>query len=375
MGDARTVLMTADAAGGVITYAIELSRALARHGTRVVLAVMGGAPSATQRAAALAVPGLALHTSEYRLEWMDDPWEDVARAGEWLLAIEERTRPDVVHLNGYAHGALPFRAPKLVVAHSCVLSWFEAVEGRPAPAQFDRYRREVAAGIASAAALVAPTRAMLEVAVRHYGAHPRAWVIPNGRDAERFQPAAKEEAILSIGRLWDQAKNVAALSVAAGGLPWPVRVAGSAEAPGGGRRALSGVEHLGLLSEDEVASALARAAIYAAPARYEPFGLSILESALSGCALVLGDIPSLRELWSGAALFVDPADPEDLRRALCHVIADRELRAALGERARLAALRYSAERTALAYLALYDELIARPAVAPRHRAPAASPRS
>ncbi len=34
------------------------------------------------------------------------------------------------------------------------------------------------------------------------------------------------------------------------------------------------------------------------PARYEPFGLSVLEAALSGCALVLGDIPSLRE--SGA---------------------------------------------------------------------------
>ena len=33
------------------------------------------------------------------------------------------------------------------------------------------------------------------------------------------------------------------------------------------------------------------------PARYEPFGLSILEAALSGCALVLGDLPSLRELW------------------------------------------------------------------------------
>ena len=44
---------------------------------------------------------------------------------------------------------------------------------------------------------------------------------------------------------------------------------------------------------------MARASIYALPARYEPFGLSILEAALSGAALVLGDIPSLREVWGG----------------------------------------------------------------------------
>ena len=60
----------------------------------------------------------------------------------------------------------------------------------------------------------------------------------------------------------------------------------------------------------------ARAAVFAAPARYEPFGLGILEAALSGCALVLGDIASLRELWDGAAEFVDPDDPQALAAAL-----------------------------------------------------------
>ena len=57
-----------------------------------------------------------------------------------------------------------------------------------------------------------------------------------------------------------------------------------------------------------MADAYAAAAIYALPARYEPFGLSVLEAAQHGCALVLGDIDSLRENWDGAALFVDPDD-------------------------------------------------------------------
>ena len=76
------------------------------------------------------------------------------------------------------------------------------------------------------------------------------------------------------------------------------------------------VEHvrlLGKLSESELARHYARAAIYCLPARYEPFGLSVLEAALSGCALVLGDIPSLRENWTGAAEFAPPDDASAFR--------------------------------------------------------------
>jgi hypothetical protein len=74
---------------------------------------------------------------------MEDAWEDVRLSGEWLLDLEERIQPDVVHLNGYAHGALPWRSPTLIVGHSCVLSWWEAVKGEPAPPSWDRYHQEV----------------------------------------------------------------------------------------------------------------------------------------------------------------------------------------------------------------------------------------
>ncbi len=63
---------------------------------------------------------------------------------------------------------------------------------------------------------------------------------------------------------------------------------------------------LGLLAPAELADGM-RARIHLCVAGlYEPFGLSVLEAALSGCALVLGDIPSLRENWDGAADFAEP---------------------------------------------------------------------
>ena len=56
--------------------------------------------------------------------------------------------------------------------------------------------------------------------------------------------------------------------------------------------------------------------IFVSVARYEPFGLAVLEAAQAGCALVLSDIPTFRELWGGAALFV-PAN--DDRALVSHV--------------------------------------------------------
>ncbi len=91
-------------------------------------------------------------------------------------------------------------------------------------------------------------------------------------------------------------------------------------------------------------------------ARYEPFGLSVLEAALAGCALVLGDVPSLRELWDDAAVFVAPDDADALRGALAALIADARGRTRLAERAHERAGSYDTERMAAAYLALYSRL-------------------
>ena len=103
----QTVLMTADTVGGVWTYAMELSRELAQHDVNVVLATTGRLATEEQRRTARAIPGLTLLETDYKLEWQEDPWQDVAAAGTWLLNIEEAIRPDLVHLNGYVHAALP----------------------------------------------------------------------------------------------------------------------------------------------------------------------------------------------------------------------------------------------------------------------------
>jgi glycogen(starch) synthase len=316
-----SLLMTADTVGGVWTYALDLIRGLEPLGVQVHLATMGNPLSRSQQKEVAGLRNLVLHESNYKLEWMDNPWEDVEAAGDWLLNLEEEIQPDIIHLNNYCHGNLPWQAPLLITGHSCVLSWWQAVKGESAPKAYQAYAERVHDGLHSADVVVAPSKAFLGDLQRLYGQLHPSVVIPNARNNKAFSPGRKEEYILSVGRLWDEAKNISACQAAAAKLAWPIEVAGETEHPSGGRNASGGqLRVLGPLEPQKVAKKLSTAAIYVLPARYEPFGLSVLEAALSGCALVLGDIPSLRENWQGAALFANPDNPEDLQEKINFLI-------------------------------------------------------
>jgi len=344
------VLISTDTVGGVFTYTAELATALAAQGDEVVVATMGPRLRREQRAL---LPG-RVHESGFRLGLMDDPWDEVATAGRWLLALEEAERPDVVHLCSLAHGALPFQAPKVLVAHSCVLSWWRAVHGAEAPAEWDRYREETSAGLAGADAVVAPTQAMLDELEHDHRLPPGvATVIHDGSSAPLVPgEAEKRKLVMGAGRFWDPAKGLATLDAAAEGLAWPVVIAGD-PGEGGTRHA----ESTGVLGPTALAELRREASIYAAPATCEPFGLGILEAARDRCALVLGYIPSLRELWKGAAVFVEPGDEHALHEVLEALTRDRYLRAELAERAQLRAATYSIAYTADAYRRLYEQLV------------------
>ena len=332
--------MSTDAVGGVWTFADDLRAELANSGVEVVLATLGPEPPLDG--------GLWL---ECRLEWQDDPWDDVHLSGDWLREQAYSAGADVVHLNGYAHAARAWRAPVVVTAHSCVLSWHEAVRGTPAGPRWERYRDAVAAGLRAADAVVAPTAAMRGALRRHYGCDRCCRVIPNGVAPHLAAAAPREPFVRGAGRLCDEAKGLDTLDEAAAGLPWPIEVAGDA-----GTRRAGHVRLLGRLARDDLRARMARATIFAHPARYEPFGLAVLEAALAGCVLVLGDIDSLREQWDEAAVCVTPGDRDDLRATLEWLIADDTACDALARASQLRARRRTRRAMAAAYLELYSQL-------------------
>nr|GAJ37027.1 glycosyltransferase [Bradyrhizobium sp. DOA9] len=345
--------MTTDTVGGVWTYSCALAASLAASGAEVTLATMGPPANADQREM-LRGSRVRLIETDLALEWQDPEGRDLPHAERTLAGLEARLRPDIVHLNSFREATLPWRAPTVLVAHSCVNSWALACRdttwlGEP---RWTQYTERVAAALNSTEAWVCPSQSFHDDIVEIY--HPRSLgtVIWNGIAAGAL-PNRKRELIFAAGRLWDRAKNIEALAAAAPGLDWPAQIAGPADG-----NLPAGVTWVGSLPHDALRGRLQHASIFVSPALYEPFGLSVLEAAAAGCALVLSVIPTFRELWSGAARFFDPSDSQALRRILLELCADDRERTRLQRAAYEHSLSYSLARTTSAYQKLYEGLLA-----------------
>jgi glycosyltransferase involved in cell wall biosynthesis len=364
------VLMTTDAVGGVWTYALDLAREQAAAGAEVSLAVLGPEPTADQLAEARGVSGLALIGTGLPLDWLATEQAEILEVGAAIRSLARGLRVDLIHLNSPALAAGGgFSAPVVGACHSCEATWWSAVKDGPMPRDF-RWRSQVLwQGMMSCDALVAPTTAFAGATARTYEI-PRPFVVHNGR---RPPPAAigpRRRMVVTSGRLWDEGKNIAVLDAAAALIDAPLQAAGPLQGPAGGPVALRHAYGFGRLSSDQVAGWLSRAPIFASSALYEPFGLGVLEAAQAGCALVLSDIDTFRELWDGAALFADPRDPDAFAAALQALLDDRVQAERLGAQARTRAARYSVAAMSDGLLEIYRQL--RPEVFPINPAEAAA---
>ncbi|KAF0096285.1 MAG: hypothetical protein E1N59_252 [Puniceicoccaceae bacterium 5H] len=349
--------MTADTLGGVWTYAMELIKALEPYRVEVALVARGRLPTSDQREQAEKL-GCELICLPQKLEWMDDPWDDVAEAQAALQEIVHEVQPDLIHCNDYSAAAPRWEVPTVLTAHSCVYSWFQAVKGALPPQEWAPYRELVCQALERANVVVAPTRAMLE-ALRVYRADIRnARVIPNGRASAAFYTnVQKQPLVMAAGRIWDEGKNLDVLNYAGERLGWPIYVAGETKHPDQGAiQAAPSLRGLGFLGGEQMRQVLAAASIFAHPARYEPFGLAPLEAALAGCALVLGDIPSLRQVWGNAALYVSCDAPQAWHYTLRQLALDEERRREMASRALKRARFYSLEAFGRAHHNLYGEM-------------------
>jgi glycosyltransferase involved in cell wall biosynthesis len=358
----RRILMNTDNVGGVWTYSLCLIEALAAHDTHVILAINGSPLKPAQRQALQRLSNCTAYIGGFPLEWMDNPWRRVKACGSWLQQLAERYHPDLVHLNDYSHAIRDYDAPVLVVAHSDVYSWFHAVLLKaPDHADAEPYHQHIRAGLRAADLVTAPTETVLNSLERHYGSFSRAEAIANAipDHVGLPEPPAREPnrtEILAAARLWDQAKNMALLDQAAEGTDLEIFAAGDTGTARGEPSPFPNLHLLGHLSSRELRERRAHTAIHVAPSLYEPFGLSSLEAARFGCALVLGDLPSQREIWGSDATLLDPRDPIAWRKLLVYLASDPEACLAMGRRAWERSRRFTPQLQARQYLKLYDDL-------------------
>jgi glycosyltransferase involved in cell wall biosynthesis len=95
------------------------------------------------------------------------------------------------------------------------------------------------------------------------------------------------------------------------------------------------------------------------PSRYEGWGLPITEALRLGVPIACADLMVFREQAKDAALFFDPACPDDMADAIERLWTDERLRYALAERGKVVAGQYSWHKTAKMFRAHYRWLAGR----------------
>jgi len=346
--------MTVDAVGGVWRYACDLAEALGAHGVTCLLLGFGPPPTLAQRKAGEKLGNVTWVWSDAPLDWMATHEAALQATAPTIIAYARQFRPDVLHLNLPSQAVgIPVEFPVVAVAHSCVATWFRAVRGTDPPPEWQWQKQANLRGFKRTDAIVTPSRSHAASLRQTYGNLGPIDVIYNASSVSPAVQLQKEPIVFAAARWWDEGKNANTLDQAAAHIAWPVLAAGPLAGENGTAVRVANLQALGTLSSCEVVALMQRAAIFAAPSRYEPFGLAVLEAALCGAALVLADIPTFRELWEGAAQFVPEDDPIAWACAINALAAEPEQISALGAKAQARAGLFCSPLQAAAMLNVY----------------------
>lgn len=391
------LLITTDTVGGVWNFTTTLTEQLLQHGHAVHLVSFGRQPSAAQQAWAADLISTTTQKRQRRapyqpgaqpqdrqpantraegpphsptanftytattipLEWMQTNDRAFEEGQTTLLNLTNTFHPELILSNQFCFGRLATNVPRVVVAHSDVLSWARACDPatlEPTP-WLNRYTALVQSGLLSAAALAVPSAFMAAALKASFFLPANAIVIPNGAKVEPAQSPNPERKLQAItaGRLWDKAKGLDTLRDLHA--PFPLLVAGdqTLDTPQTDQNWPQHLKNLGPLSQPDLHRHFRESAIYLCTSRYEPFGLAPLEAALCGCALVLRDLPSLREIWADNALYF--TDQASLQTQLQRLATDPHLLADQQQRTRTHAAQYTPERMADGYLHLFHVVL------------------
>ena len=310
---------------------------------------------------------------------------------EELVACWETERPDIVHAHFWMSGRAALAAAKRLDipvvqtfhALGVVKRRHQGAKDTSPPERLGEEQRIIRA----ADHIVATCTDEVFELLRLGAEQKRLSVVPCGVDTETFCPDGPVDPrlagiprIVVLTRLVER-KGVADVISALPSLPGAqLVVAGGGESARveedpEGQRLTALADRLGVagrvdlrgrIDRDAVPSLLRSADVVVCAPWYEPFGIVPLEAMACGAPVVASAVGGLVDtvVDGVTGLHVPPRDPERLAAALRALLADEDLRARLGaagtERVRRL---YTWARVASSTLAVYEELLGRPAVA------------
>jgi glycogen synthase len=293
-------------------------------------------------------------------------------------------RPDLLHVQCFG----PNGAYALALSRLTGLPLVVSLQGETVMDDTDVFessralRFSLRTALKSAAAVTGCSAFTLADAVDRFGLEPgRGQVIPNGVDLDT-EPASNGDPdrfvapggdsgrpyVLALGRVVEK-KGFDLLLAAYAAIDDDRRsadlvIGGQGEALDGLRRRASElavgdrVHFVGRLSREQVAQAMAGAAMFVMPIRLEPFGIVILEAWRAGTAVVAtnrgGPPEFVRD--DGDGVLVDPFDTARFAAALEGLLVDPERRRRIAEAGRVRVPEFAWTAVAEQYRRLYTSV-------------------
>lgn len=338
--------------GGSGTYIRELSRALRAGAEAEIVGVAARGHGGDHHDLGIPVIAAALPR-----RWLYEAW-NTARRPRLSRACGA---VDLIHATTWA---IPPRSRPLVVTiHD--LAFLRT------PEHFTRrgnsyFRRALDVARNDADLVIVPSSATADDCLEHGFASERLRIVPHGVRPETVTPGEIADFRTRTGLhgpyvLWcgtfEPRKNVAALieafaSVAARDASLSLVLAGPVGWGGTSRdvaRLLTGdlagrVITPGRLTATDLRAAYAGAQAFCFPSLWEGFGMPVLEAMSHGTPVVTSEGTSMAEFARGAALLVDPRDPDALADAILSATGERHAELATASTAR--AREYTWDRTA-----------------------------
>jgi glycosyltransferase involved in cell wall biosynthesis len=172
-----------------------------------------------------------------------------------------------------------------------------------------------------------------------------------------LEPRKNVDGLIRAYARWRQLDPTAPPLIVAGGKGWYyTKVFQLVEA-----LELTGAVHFpGYVPQSELPQWFNAASLFVYPSHFEGFGLPVLEAMACGTPVITSTVSSLPEVTGadGAAVLVDPTQPDMLAQAMAQLLSQPDRRAAMAAQGRVRAAGFQWEQTARETVAVYQKVLA-----------------